>query len=233
MKKTALICFLHGNEGYGLKVCKTQTLFPFFIGNPLAVEKKVRFVDVDMNRCFPGKKNGKTEERFAFELLEKLKNFDFVIDLHSTSNSCPIFGIITQPSKEKIEFAKKMGLKKLVIMPEHFASGKALIDFVKCGISLEVGPHNRKESVSETLNLLDNLSEDKNYNEKLEIYEVKKIIEKRATNILIKNFDFVKKGDSIAVDNEFVQKAEKDFFAILVGEESYKDILCLAAERIN
>ena len=51
----------------------------------------------------------------------------------------------------------KNQLKKLVIMPDFFASGKALIDFVKCGISLEVGPHDRKQNVDEAVNSIKSL----------------------------------------------------------------------------
>ena len=233
MEKVVIVCFLHGNEGYGLKVCESQSFFPFFIGNPVAVKENKRFVETDMNRCFPGCVDGTEEELLAHNLKEKLKQFDFVIDLHSSSNDCPLFGIVTKVNEEKIEFARRLGLKKLVVMDPKFASGKALIDHVTCGISLEVGPHERGENVSEVLTLLENLRTEKNYSTNMEIFIVDGVIEKKAKNISIKNFDFVKQGQIIAFDESIIQRAEEDFVAILVGEEAYGGVLCLAGEKVH
>jgi len=229
MKNLVIVCCLHGNEGYGFEICKNQSLFPFVLANEKALKENKRFIDADLNRIFPGNQNGNHEEKIAVELLEKLKDSDYLLDLHSSSNSCPLFGIITKPNKEKIDFAKKLGLKRLVIMPENFASGKALIDFVKCGISLEVGPHERKENIKEVLDVLNNFAENKNYNEKLEIFEIFATIRKQSGNILIQNFQEVKKGQQIADS----QLAEFNFIPVLVGEDAYKDLLCLAAKKLD
>jgi len=230
--KLAIVCCLHGNEKYGLEVMKKLSSHAsFFIGNPLAVKKNKRFIDSDLNRSFPGNKNGNYEEKQAHTLLKELKYSNYVLDLHSSSNNCPLFGIITKPNKDKIEFARKLGLKKLVIMPKHFASGKSLIDFVKCGISLEVGPHERKENVSEVVNLIKNLEEN-NPKDKLEIYQIFSIIPKKEGKILIENFQEVKKGQIIS-KRRLTQKARFDFTPVLVNEKSYKGVLCLACKKAN
>lgn len=231
--KLAIVCCLHGNENYGLEVVKRFPVsFPFFIGNPRALEENKRFIDVDLNRCFPGKKDGNYEEKRAFELLNKLKEFDYVLDLHSSSNYCPLFGIITKSDKDKIDFAKKLGLKRLVIMPEYFASGKALIDFVKCGISLESGPHNRKENVGEVFELINNFVDGRILDDEIEIFEVVDVIKKEVEGeILINNFEEVKKEELI-IRGEFAnQIAEFGFIPVLVGEEAYGNILCLACRK--
>ncbi|MEK6894984.1 MAG: succinylglutamate desuccinylase/aspartoacylase family protein [Nanoarchaeota archaeon] len=227
--KLGIVCCVHGNEQYGLEVVK-QLPFPFFIGNKLAVEKNIRFIDCDLNRCFSGKADGNHEEKIAYYLTNLLKDFDYVIDLHSSSNACPMFGIITKPNTEKMELAKKLGLKKIMIMPEFFASGKALIDFVKCGISIEVGSHERKENARDAVDLINNFVNGKNYSNKIEIFEVFSAVPKEAEKILIENFQDVKKGQIIATGNK-EQIAEFDFTAVLVGEESYKGILCLACKK--
>jgi len=219
--KLAVVCCLHGTEPYGLEVIKRLPVsIPSFIGNERALQEKKRFLESDLNRCFPGNKDGNQEEKLAHSLAKTLSNFDYVIDLHSSSNSCPLFGIITNPNEEKIELAKQLGLKRLVIMPESIASGKALIDFVKCGISLEIGPHHKVENVKEVSDSIFNLIKDKNHSKELEIYEVFGII---------KNFEEIKKGQVIALDSTEEQKAEENFTAILVNEQAYSGILCLAA----
>jgi succinylglutamate desuccinylase len=229
--KLAVVCCLHGNERYGLEAVKRlPPHVSFFVANEKALKENKRFIDTDMNRCFPGKDGGNYEEARAFELLEQLKNFDYLIDLHSSSNNCPMFGIITKPNQEKIEFAKRLGLKKLVIMPEFFASGKALIDFVKCGVSIEVGPHERDGNVGEALNLIKNLETGSKDN--LEIFEVFGAIKKQEENILIQNFEEVKKGNVIA-KGTIEQKADFDFIPVLVNEEAYEGILCLACIKVT
>jgi len=230
--KVAVVCCLHGNEPYGLEVAnKLTSSFSFFIGNKIALERKVRFIEADMNRCFPGKINGNYEEVMASKLVKKLKEYEYVIDLHSSSNHCPLFGIITKPNKEKLNFAKRLGLKRLVIMPEFFASGKALIDFVRCGISLEVGPHERKENVKEVLKAIDNFFNNKK-NENVKIFEVFDIIKKGYSEVLIKNFDEVKAGQVISKNGKCRQVSKLYFTAVLVDEEAYGDILCLACRKL-
>ncbi len=232
MKNILIVCCLHGNERYGFEVSRNQSFFPFFLANKKAFIENKRFIDSDLNRCFPGNINGNCEERLAYNLLKKIKKFYYIIDLHSSSNNCPMFGIITKPNNEKIEFAKQLGLKKLIIMPEFFASGKALIDFVDCGISIEVGPHNRPENIGEANQLIKNIIENKSNND-IEIFEVFDSIKKSKENILINNFDNIKKGDIIASDILGNQIAEYDFTAVLVGEDAYQGILCLACKKIS
>jgi len=225
--KTAVIVCLHGDEKYGLEVTKELPHISFFIGNPRALKENKRFIDSDLNRSFPGNPNGNYEEKRAYELVKELKDFDYVIDLHSSSNDCPVFGIITKPNKDKLEFTKKLGLKRLVIMPEFFSFGKALIDYIKCGISLEVGPHERKENVDEVKKIIEN----KNKNEDIEIFEVIEIVKKEQENIIIKNFEEIKKGQVIA-EGKGKQVAEFDFIPVLVNEKAYEGILCLACKKL-
>ncbi len=234
MKKIAVIACVHGNEQYGLEVIKLlPSSFSFFIANKKAIEQKKRFIDTDLNRCFPGKKEGNNEEKIAYGLANVLNEFDEVLDLHSTSEACPLFGIITKPDNEKIMLAKRLGLQKLVIMSPDYAWGKALIDFVKKGISLEVGPHERKENVEEAVDAIKALVEGCGAKEtSLEIYEVFDIIRGENKKPLIGNFDEVKEGQPIAVSpDKSTQKAPFDFIAVLVGEKSYNDVVCLACRK--
>ncbi|MEK6757695.1 MAG: succinylglutamate desuccinylase/aspartoacylase family protein [Nanoarchaeota archaeon] len=233
--KIAIVCCLHGNEKYGLEVLKgLPSAFSFFIGNKRAMIENKRFIDSDLNRCFPGKPHGNYEEKRAFELVKSLKDFDYVIDLHSSSNNCSLFGIITKPNTEKIEFAKRLGLKRLVIMPKNFASGQALIDFTKCGISLEIGPHKNKDNVRKVSEKIKNLLENKGKNNNLEIFEVFGKLIKKYDKVLINNFDFVKMGQPITENFEGDRQfAEFDFVAILVDEESYGNVLCLVGKQVN
>ena len=224
---------MHGNEKVGLLLKRRLGYLdiPVFIGNPKALRKNIRFVEEDLNRVFPGDSGGCYEERRAIKLLAKIKDFDIVIDIHSSSNECPLFGIITSPNKEKVLMAKKMGLDKLIVMPEELAKGKSLIDNVKCGISLEIGPHKAKKNVRELgraiKSLIDDTSEDQH---EMKICEVFDIIHKNIDDEgKIENFRQVRKSQPLLKNRELL--AEEDFVPILVEEEAYENILCLAARE--
>lgn len=61
-------------------------IFP--MANPLAFDVRQRRTPVDrkdMNRCWPGKKNGTVTERMCWQIFEKLKECDYILDLHNCS----------------------------------------------------------------------------------------------------------------------------------------------------
>jgi len=233
--KVAIVVCVHGNEQYGLEVCKKlPAFFSFFVANEKAVKENKRFIEGDLNRCFPGNRNGNHEERLAYKLVNDLSDFDYVIDLHSTSQNCPLFGIITKPNEEKIKLAKFLGVKKLVIVNPSYASGKALIDFVKCGISLEVGPHCREENFKEALNSINLLLEERTSQNQLEIYKVFGIIKGNVSMVLMENFQRIKKGQPIAVKEDgSIERARFDFIAVLTGKKNYNNVIGLACKMLS
>lgn len=239
MKDKAIVICLHGDETFGLGVIhKILKKIPIFIGNPEAVRKKVRYIDTDLNRAFPGNKNGNYEERRAFYLLNKLKKFKYVIDIHSSSSDTELFGIITKTNKYNIELAKKLGISKLVIMSKKIGKGMSLIDHHKCAISLEIGPHEKKENVYEVVKAINNFhnsvnSKEIKKNNKMKIFRIFNIISgENNAQFFIKNFKKVKKGDLIAKGKQKYY-AKFDFVPVFVGEKAYKNVLCLATKEVK
>ena len=233
MEDTAIVVCLHGDELYGLEVAdKISKKIPLFIGNPLAIEKRKRYVDKDLNRVFPGDLNGTTyEEKRAAHLLKELKDYKYIIDIHSSSCDLELFGIITKPAPCKLELAKKLKLKKIVLMSEEFGKNSSLIDHVGCGISLEIGPHEKKENIEKIIEVINNTCNGEECSEP-KMFKVFDSIKGDAVNYFIKNFKPVKKGDLIA-KGEKDYYAEFDFIPLFVGEKAYKGILCLATKEVN
>ncbi|MDD3486756.1 MAG: succinylglutamate desuccinylase/aspartoacylase family protein [Candidatus Moranbacteria bacterium] len=100
-KKILLIAATHGNERIGIEVInrlakqKLDVFFDFLVANPKALEKNVRFVDIDLNRSYPGKqKSKKYEERLAAKNIKLAKKYKYVIDLHEASSGTEDFIII-------------------------------------------------------------------------------------------------------------------------------------------
>jgi len=230
--KIGIIVCLHGTETSGLKVKqKLKGAFSVFLGNPRAVANRVRFIDSDLNRVFPGNPKGNYEERLAFELLEKLKKLDYVIDLHTSECNFPLFGIITKPTTKKVEFAKKLGLKKLVIMNDQIARGGALIDYLNCAISLEVGPHSRSGNVQDFIETIKNFPQKSKRN--MEIYRVYDFIKgEKDVRFFVENFQEVKKGTLIA-KGKINYFAKEDFIPVFVGKSHHDGRLCLVARKVD
>lgn len=219
----AIIAALHGDETEGIDILEklkplltekelSKHTFYFVIGNPVALQEKKRFVQLDMNRIFPGNKNGNTEEQRAAELCAFLKNMDLVIDIHSTTAQTEPFFIITPDNKQMIPLLQGRSITKLCIMNTSIASGKALIDYCN-GFSIEISEAQELENIVNcVIELIKGIKSDNT----LEIFDVYKIITQPLTNL--NNF-------------EETNVNEETFTPILFGEKEY-EFTCLAARKL-
>lgn len=106
-----IVCGMHGDEKTPLLIASklkdiklTKGSLHIFLGvNQLAHKLGKRFVDADLNRSFPGKKDGNLEERIAAKLIKELEKMDLVIDLHDFEMETPLLAI---QFKEKDEFVE-------------------------------------------------------------------------------------------------------------------------------
>lgn len=227
-QKPAIVVSLHGDEHLSLEIGKRlKESFPVFVGNPEAIKQGKRFIESDMNRVFPGKEEGNYEEKRAFNILRQIKEFDYVVDIHTSSSDISLFGIITKPTKYNVDFARKLGLNTVLFMTKELAKGGSLIDYHPGSISLEFGPHDNKERAEEVIKLIENFPCNKS---DLRVYQAFDMVKGEAVKFYMKNLQKVKKGDLIA-EGEEKYYAEYDFIPFFVGERAYKGILCLAAKE--
>jgi succinylglutamate desuccinylase len=113
-QKLFIGCCTHGDEQVGLAIVqkypKGQTEFfdyQTIICNPKAVDINKRFVEQDLNRSFPGMKNGNYEQNRAFEITKLLERSDFIIDIHQTTafnNSCIIVNKLSKLNGKMVEY---------------------------------------------------------------------------------------------------------------------------------
>ncbi len=100
-KRLCIVTGTHGDELEGQMVCYemarilqeqterldgTVEIYPSL--NPLGIDTMQRGIpnfDLDMNRIFPGDKNGTMAEQTAYTIVEDLKGADLVIDIHSSN----------------------------------------------------------------------------------------------------------------------------------------------------
>jgi len=248
-KTIAIIGGLHGDERVGVEVIKKlkQSLDGVrkagIIANKKALKKGIRFIDQDLNRTFPGRSNGNYEERIAKRLLKRIKNFDYVLDLHSFSCNSPPFVILTKKTRKHLRLARATGVGRIVFMSPKLAFGKALIDHCCCGVSIEVGRHDLrstlKKAMKYTKNVFDSLGFFKRKRRvvgKIEYFEIVNIFFKKGNEKLTKNvmnFKLVNKGQVFALKERKKIIALYDFYPILAREKAYSNILCLVAKRVK
>jgi len=128
-KRICIVTGTHGDELEGQMVCYlmarqlneqlenldgTVEIFPAL--NPLGIDTIQRGIpnfDLDMNRIFPGDKNGTMAEQAAYTIIEDLKGADLVIDVHSSNlylRETPQVRINVLNEKELVPLAQELGV---------------------------------------------------------------------------------------------------------------------------
>jgi succinylglutamate desuccinylase len=238
----------HGDERIGLRVVKEieklnvdKNQLSFQIANDKAFKLRKRFVDQDLNRSFPGKKNGNYEERIAYRLSPVIKSADLVLDIHSTKSNLKDAIIITKFNKKTSEYIKAICPKYVLIM--NATKTNALISQAKIGIAFEYGkdkdPKTLQKIVTDIKRLFFyvGLIDNKPQKRKREtnyfniISEVKKPKGYRLLS-KIKNYKIIYKGESFATNRKNYLFAKENFYPILFGGNSYKTIFGFAGKKI-
>lgn len=234
MKKIIFLAATHGNENFTIPILKKlskksySSKFDWLIANPRALKKKRRFIDADLNRVAPGNnKSSKYEVRKAYNLIGKLKQYDYTIDLHGTIANTGIFTIITNLKKENLILAATLPIKNIVVWDlKNSKKIGPLTKFVNCGVEIECGPKNSTKIQKQLYKILNKFLKNNIYNDKIKFkkktfYKVYGVLTEKeyiGKNKKLKDFKKVK------INNEV-------FFPLLVNR--YMGIICYKMKKIN
>lgn len=129
-KRICIVTGTHGDELEGQYVCYvlnrfiqkhqdclngTVEIYPAL--NPLGIDSIMRGVpafDLDMNRIFPGNKEGSMAEQTAYYICEDLKGADMVIDIHSSNiflREIPQVRININTAEKLVPYAKLLNVE--------------------------------------------------------------------------------------------------------------------------
>ncbi len=248
INRIAIIGCTHGDEIIGKRVIEyfknvklEQGNIQGVIANKYAFRHKKRFVDVDLNRSFPGKKNGEHEERVAYELGKSLKNYDLCLDIHATNSKFNNAIIVTKMNKKIKSFLKLIPIKKVVLMKKESMRNGALIHHAPFGVCLEYGPDktgsNYTYAVRDIKQLMANLNLMKG---KKRIYPVKELFEVNdiykvhrnfKPNKLLKDFHLIRKNQYVGKLRNKKELSHKNFYPIFLGKGRYESTLALMANK--
>jgi len=156
----------HGNERGGVWTARNLLVDPArfsfpgiavrgVVANPSAVERNLRYLDRDLNRCFgPGSSSilsGDREQHRAQELSELIRPRgvppDLLIDLHNTTSAMGVSWLVTSLDPWPLYLGWQASLRdpriRILHTPETIESNVFLPSLGKSEITLEIGavPH--------------------------------------------------------------------------------------------
>ena len=244
---------VHGDELIGERVIKelrkvavSQGTLVTVIANTRAMKAGKRFIDQDLNRSFPGKPQGNHEEQLAYSLFPLIKEADIVLDIHSTTTDTTSAIILTKVNQPIMLLLSAFEPKRVVMM-EKKVGKTALTGYCKAGISFEYGKDKSEKAYKKTLADIIKILEGDGMIEKTvkkisksthktEYFEVLGTLARPAGLKLektIKNFSLVKKGEIVARNSIHTQKAPHNFYPLLFGPISYKEIWGFVARKVS
>lgn len=144
MKSLLITTVTHGDEGFSIPVVKqlaTKYNFDWQLNNLKAYKLGQRYVQKDLNRSGPGNLKSKIyEERLAGKIIRQASQYAQVIDIHGSISDCGIFIILSEPSTQNIEMAKKLNIENVVLWPSLRPDNAPLTQFIPNSLEIECGP---------------------------------------------------------------------------------------------
>lgn len=250
MTKILVVGSTHGHERIGLAVIEELKKLPieagsieYVVGNPVASQKGVPFIESDLNRVFPGQEQGTYEEMRAYALSPKIQAADIVIDIHSTKTtdlSDQSMVIVTSLNQETAAILGMIRPPKVLHM--MYKSGNALISGARIGIAFEYGKDDSElvlQAMLYDIALIlchEGLLEKNPYpairaEGPSDTYDVYDAFKKDFTggyvlDAQIANFELVTAGSVVCTTERGESiTAPEDFYPILFGNNRYTEIL--------
>ena len=144
MKPLLITTVTHGDEGFSVPVVKKLAKkynFDWQMNNLKAFKLGKRYFQKDLNRSGPGDPRSEIyEERLAYKIINKSKKYRQVIDIHGSISNCGVFIILSEPSTQNIELAKKLDIENVVLWPSLRAMDAPLTQFIPNSLEIECGP---------------------------------------------------------------------------------------------
>lgn len=221
-----VVCCLHGDEPFGAKVFNYLEqnssrfgTFKVILANTEALSKKTRFIDADLNRCFPGNKRGNYEQQLAYSLIRHIPKSSYIIDLHTTITDIKFTAIVTTINRHTKRLLNVIPVKNIVHVANDMENSSLIGQFER-GVSLEI---NRKFAQSQSA-----------FDQVISIIEriAKGEMCPTSTRKVFAVDGVVKKSLAMPKDAQNFRKARAlGLYPILYHKNSYPDIHCLSASK--
>ncbi len=199
--------------------------------NEKALGEGSRFIDRDLNRCFPGDVSSEEhEERLAAELLGELDGLK-VIDMHTTSSKHSPFIIVGNPVDGDVEMARSTGIDKLIDMT--YVEGGIGNHINGVVVESTKGPNAAKELFDILTNFLaaEGVIDSEFEKNRPEFYKVYDMQEGSNYEFTAKNFEKVEAGEVYAEKPGESLRAERSFYPVLMSTDGYESMIGFKADK--
>lgn len=236
-KDLLILTCVHGNEDFAnapVRALQEQygDRFDWVIGNPNALEQRVRYTDIDINRIAPGSPDDPLyEARRAAELLRIASGYPYVIDIHGTTADCGVFSLIPGAplTMQRLALATALPIENVVIWAdeaERQSGNGPLSPLMPCGIAVECGPKNVPEIAEQLLEALRSVVRD----------GIGGCLRRQSPKKLFRVYGSLKKtdlpdGTPPLRDFEQARVGDEKFFPLLSGQ--YENTACYKMEEVD
>jgi|AntDeeMinimDraft_4_1070355.scaffolds.fasta_scaffold00254_24 predicted deacylase len=233
---------VHGDEPCGKQAIKRfiesgydlQEPVKFIIANEEALEQDKRFLDVDLNRNFPGdSESNEHEERLAAKIMKEIKGKK-VLDIHTTRSYPDPFATFTEINPTTHQLLQSSGVENAVLFPEESGTLHEQTD----GIVIEAGYQGTEQAIENAYYLIVNflasegvIEADFNRSEP-DVYQYYETVE-GDWNFVAENFHKVVKGDIFGKRESEEVKAQEDFYPVLMSTDGYESMLGFKARKLD
>jgi len=241
---------IHGNEFCGVEAIQSLVAdlkikrgkLNLIIANPLAIEKDVRAVNVNMNRIFLDNVSPQILETYEYqrslEIRKYLDESDILFDIHaSIENSIPF--IITE--KNALDYIQNLNFDLILTGIDAFHPGSTdgyMYNKGKVGICIECGymcdKNSTKVAIQAILDFLVSLDmldgEILKSKKSKQIFDSKLIYKSTADDFKLvkkfKDFDFVPQGTVVGFDGGKPISFEKDYYILFAVNQNQENQEC-------
>lgn len=243
----AVVGSIHGDEPSGAEAIdrvlgsefEYDEAVKYVVANPPALERGERYIDVDMNRVFPGDANSDDLERhLAARVCEETAGYT-TLALHSTRSQPDPFAIISRCSTEVLSLASRLPVEQ-VVDESDLSDGS----FTNCGsvISVESGCQGTRAATETAVELTEAFlnvtgAVETGYEPSSEprYYTIQEAVPKETDKTyrnLADNFERVEEGEVYAEADGEPVVADTAFYPMLMSEDGYEDVLGYRGEKV-
>ncbi|WP_435176950.1 succinylglutamate desuccinylase [Halorussus sp. AFM4] len=243
---SAVVGSVHGDEPTGVRaihrVLEPPPTFDrpvkFVVANPPAAVAHRRYLDVDMNRVFPGDADAdERERRLAAQLVAETDDCT-VLSIHTTRATSDPVAFVTSEHRRTLEVVSQLPL-------DYVVNERPTVDsaFSSTGaVSVEVGKPERDDAIAKAeeiirafLRVVGAVDEPSPPTSSPAYFTTDDTIEKPGSHdsyeLLVENFERVEAGTAYAKADGETLVADESFVPILVSETGYDDIFGYRGHR--
>ncbi len=232
--KILFVIATHGNEKIGPEVVEKlrarglEDYFDVLIANPQALRKNKRFIECDLNRAYPGKKDSELyEERRAYDNLKIANNYKYIIDFHEAPEGKDDFIILSRNEVGSFPL-ELVPLKNVLFWPDPKGP---MGDVLNNSIELEFGSKgvNRSRMIKKAVEITETFL----FNLTQEVGQ-RKITKKIFWQVYGKLKKTSYRGEiSNLKDFNLVSLSGEDFYPLLTGQYLDLGIICYKMKKIG